>query len=68
MYTTLNKVAAAIVLVVALVVGAAAATLTVKKAGQACALSSDRIGLIPVGAPDSQLSIFPRICLDWHHP
>jgi hypothetical protein len=66
MCTTLSKIAAAVALVSALAVGAAAAALTVKKAGQACALSSERIGLIPVGTPDSQLPIFPKICLDWH--
>lgn len=66
MCTTLTRIAAVLALVGALAVGAAAAALTVKTAGQACALSSERIGLIPVAAPDSQLPIFPRICLDWH--
>jgi hypothetical protein len=66
MCTTLTKIAATVALVLTLAVGAAAAALTVKKAGHACALSSERIGLIPIAAPDSQLDIFPRICLDWH--
>jgi hypothetical protein len=65
MCTTLSKIAAVAALAGALALAATAAALTVKKAGDACALSSERIGLIPVGAPDSQLPIFPRICLDW---
>jgi hypothetical protein len=67
MCSTLSKIAAVLALVGALAVSATALALTVKKAGDACALSSERIGLIPVGTPDSQLSIFPKICLDWNH-
>jgi hypothetical protein len=66
MCTTLSRVAAVLALIGALVISATVVGLTVKKAGHACALSSERIGLIPVGTPDSQLSIFPRVCLDWH--
>ena len=66
MCTSLNKIAAVLALAGALALAATAAALTVQKAGDACALSSERIGLIPVGTPDSLLPIFPRICLDWH--
>ena len=54
MRSTLSKIAAVLALVAALAVSATALALTVKKAGDACALNSERIGLIPVGAPDSQ--------------
>jgi hypothetical protein len=66
MHTTLSKIAAVLALIGALVISATAVALTVKKAGHACALSSERIGTIPVVAPDSQLPIFPRGCLEWH--
>lgn len=66
MRSTFIKVAAAAALIGALAISATAFALTVKKAGDACALSTERIGLIPVAAPDSQLSIFPKVCLDWN--
>jgi hypothetical protein len=66
MWSTLSKIAAVLALVGALAISATALALTVRKAGDACALSSERIGLVPVAAPDGQLSIFPKICLDWH--
>ena len=65
MRATCIKIAAVLALIGALAVSATALALTVTKAGDACALSSERIGLIPVAAPDSQLPIFPKICLDW---
>jgi hypothetical protein len=65
MCSTLSKVAAALALIAALVVSATALALTVKKAGDACALSSERIGLVPIAVTDTQLPIFPKVCLDW---
>ncbi len=66
MQTTLIKMGAVLALIVSLVISATAVALTVKKAGHACALTSERVRTIPTTAPEGQLPIFQHSCLEWH--